>query len=129
MGIEAGLVAHLSGRTRAGSRIHPLRLPQGATTPALVYQRILTGRQLHQSGASDLAEPRLQVTCWAPDYDTAIALADEVRLALGGHRGGMGGTDVRSAAVVDDVDLDDPNTGLVRRVLDIQLQHREAIRA
>lgn len=80
----AGLVA---------DRIYPLVLPQKPTLPAVTYQRISTPIQYAQGGPS-LATPRLQIDCWAGDYDSAKALAAAVAAVLSGYKGTTGGLKV-----------------------------------
>ncbi|MFO8014744.1 MAG: DUF3168 domain-containing protein, partial [Phycisphaerae bacterium] len=45
--------------------------------------------------ATDLASARVQVDCWAGEYDEAKALAEAVRAALNGYQGTAGGVTVQ----------------------------------
>jgi hypothetical protein len=66
----------------ASSRIYPLRLPQGATVPAVVYSinNIVPIKSL--SGESGLDNALVDITCWAKDYTTVHLLASAVRSAF-----------------------------------------------
>ena len=61
-----------------GDRIYPLKLPQGATLPALVYQRTESKPQGALDGYASEAVT-LTVNSFALDYSTAKALALAVR--------------------------------------------------
>lgn len=73
-----------------GSRIYPTVAPATAGLPYVVYQRISTNRVRDQGGVSDLAQPRIQVSCWADSYSGTKTLADAVRAAIDGYRGTAG---------------------------------------
>lgn len=91
MTLGTGLRTHLlSDTTIAGlvsGRIFPLRLPQKAEMPAIVYQQISGVRFAHLRGAEALARPRFQVDCWARTHDGAVALGAFVRQRLNGFAG------------------------------------------
>ncbi|MEW6223194.1 MAG: DUF3168 domain-containing protein [Chloroflexota bacterium] len=121
-----GLFAYLSGRTAAGDRIYPRRMPREPVFPLVLYRRIDTARGLSHTGPDGLASPRIQLDVWAEDPDQADAVADELRVLLNGYRGAMGDVPVGLSRVVADLDDDEPNTGLYRRILDAEITHREA---
>lgn len=96
-----GLSALIAGR------IYPLVLPQKPTLPAITYQRISGLRVRSHQGPSGLASPRFQFDAWADSYASARTVADELRRALDGFRGMMGGAPgVRVDAVHLDTDRD-----------------------
>lgn len=72
-----------------GARIFPLRIPQGATVPCVVYTRISNVGDHHMRGPSGLSSPRVQVDCYALTADEATSLADKVKWRLDGYRGAM----------------------------------------
>lgn len=132
MTLQGGAIyAHLQTRpgltALIGDRVYPRRMPRAATFPLVLYTRVGTRRGLSHSGPDGLAEPRIQFDVWARDPDLADAVAEQLRLALHGYRGQMGDTEVGSVAIVGDVDGDDPESGLFRRILDAQIQHAEAV--
>jgi Protein of unknown function (DUF3168) len=85
---EEILVARLKASPQVtalvGSRIYPMVIPQGVVMPAIAYQRISTVRPGSLRGPSGIADPRLQVNCWADTYGTAKTVAEEVRQSLDG---------------------------------------------
>lgn len=109
-------------------RVYPSRMPTGPVFPLVVYHRISTsGRELSHSGPDGLAVPRIQLDVWAQDPDTADAVAEELRIALHGHRGAMGDLEVGSVQIANDLDADEAETGLFRRILDALITHEEAV--
>lgn len=90
--IRSGLRAYLladgtiSGLV-GGSRIYPVKLPQGIILASIVYQRISGQGDNHMQGASGLSRPRLQIDCYAPSAMAAAQLADLVKERIDGFRG------------------------------------------
>lgn len=91
MTAEESLVARLKATTGVtnlvAARIYPMQAPQTAVLPLVTYQRISTVRPGSLRGPVGLADPRIQVDCWAESYGTVKALADQVRHALDGYAG------------------------------------------
>ena len=108
-----------------GTRIFPLRLPQGVTLPAVTYQRISGVPVISHDGASDLARARIQVDCWAASYAAMAGLAMAIRTALSGYRGPMGNNGATAARVINQIDLSEPEPALWRRMIDVAIWHRE----
>jgi len=130
--IEEVLYAYLTncaGLTAlVGDRIYPIILPQKISFPAVTYQRISGIREYSQSGPSGLAHPRFQFSCWAKKYQEAKAIAEQVRLALDGYKGMMGGPDgvrVDAVYIEDDHDIYDPETKIYHIALDVVIWHEE----
>jgi hypothetical protein len=65
-----------------GSRIYPMRAPQKAPMPAVVYQIIAGTPVSSLDGDSGLDNIRLQLTVWANRYAEAVDLAAVVRRAI-----------------------------------------------
>ncbi len=127
---RGGIYAHLQTRASlvalVADRVYPRRLPSEATLPAIVYRRVgPTDRGLSQTGADGLADARFQFDVWSVDPDEADAVAAELVAAFHGYRGVMGDTVVGAARVANDIDDDEPMTGLYRRVVDVLIQHQE----
>ena len=115
--IESGLFAFLTANTGisalVGARIYPLKIPEGATLPALVYHKINGPSEHSKDGDMSLNHPRFQLTCWATKYADAKAVRTAVATALNGFVNGstMGGAVVVDQIIVDnDADLFDPQT-------------------
>lgn len=118
--IEAALVALLR-RTASvvalvGDRIHPGRLPQGSTLPALVYTRISSTAAATHRGRTRPERVRFQLDAWACTYDDAHMLAEACK-SLSEFRGVVEGREI----VVEfdtDRDLDEPELDLRRVAMD-----------
>ena len=91
MSLAAEIVAHAKADagliSACGGRIYAITLKQGATLPALTYQRIDGPRIVSHSGDSGLSHPRYQIECWAATYLEAEALAEDVIAAFSGDLG------------------------------------------
>lgn len=115
-------------------RVYPLRLPQGATMPAIAYQVMPGPGALYShddahggegSARNVFHRSRIQVSVWGDTYPTAEATADVVERALGGFRGTWGPIVVGSCLV--DVTMDDvePTTRKFRRILQAVVQWQD----
>lgn len=62
-----------------GTRIYPMKVPQGAVLPFITYRRISRTPVNWVRGTSTTNFLRIQVNCWAANYDGALALAAAVR--------------------------------------------------
>lgn len=84
--IEQRLYAHLSANADlsalVASRIYPLVIPQGASLPALVYQRISGVPANHAGRVPTLESARVQINCYAQRYGQVKDLRDAVIAAL-----------------------------------------------
>lgn len=140
MTLEEALYTHLSGyaglTALVSTRIYPDEMPQGCAKPAVVYQRIDTPREYTHDGPAHLAHPRFQFTAWAlpsataSGSTTAKAVADQIRAALDGYTGtmgGAGGVAVQAVFVADErsgFEMDG-QTRLHSYQLDVILWHEE----
>jgi hypothetical protein len=127
--IEEALVHKLTTTstitTLIGTRIYPLVFPAGATMPCLVYQRISTPRIHTHEGASGLAQPRFQLTCWSATYGGAKALANAVREALDGFKGSIQGVQVGATFIQNELDQREADTKLYSVIQDYTISHQE----
>lgn len=109
-----------------GTRVYPRVLPQNPTYPAVTYQRVSSTR-MRTMGAPLLgAEPRIQFTIWAETHLAARAIATQLRAALEGYTGtmgGAGGVDVLGAQEQNDLDDYEPLTKLHQAILDFTIWH------
>ena len=135
--MSAGLAIHARLKAHAGTfalvvaRIYPLRLPQGATYPAVRYQ-VIGAPRVHAMGA-DTGEvfARVQVDCYAETYAAAHALSVQVRAALSRWSGTAGSVVVDSVFLDDERDLDEPtiehagDQGVYRVMLDFTVNYAE----
>jgi hypothetical protein len=131
MTVEEALFAYLRAHpglaALVGSRIYPLKLPQNVTLPAVAYQRISTSWRYALGGSGPrLTQVRFQISCWAEKYETAKAVASQVRGALGNFSGVMGGTSgvrVLATTLAAEADVYEPETGLYNAPVDVLLLH------
>lgn len=90
MTFEADLKTHLQSDTAISAlvadRIHPLKLDDGATLPAITFQQIADDPQSGLDGDDgNLIRYRIQINVWASGsngYMDAKALAELVRIRL-----------------------------------------------
>lgn len=62
--LRAFLLADATIATAVGTRIYPVKLPQGATFPAMTILRVSDPRLNVLRGTPSLARPRYQIDCW-----------------------------------------------------------------
>ena len=131
MSIETGLYAYLTANSGVSAivstRLYPLKLPQGATLPALAYQLISNARP-HDitAGPTGHAFPRFQITSYAESYSAAKSLAAAVRSALDGYRGAMGSeTGVGGVALIGERDSFETETEYPSVQQDYLIPHSE----
>lgn len=121
MSIESSLFTALSTNVGLsaliGARLYPDVIPQGATLPCVVYQRISTPRfqVLGSTQAVAVSRPRIQFSCWAGTAAGALAVCAALRTALL----------ATSYAVTLDSEytLRDPDSAYFRRNLDVFVAH------
>lgn len=103
---DAGVAAEV------GTKIYPLRAPNSAALPYIVFQRIDDIGRHHHRGAAGLPSASMQITVWGPNspQETVNDAAEAVRLAMDGFQGEMGDLDVRSALLEDQRDLVEDTT-------------------
>jgi hypothetical protein len=85
--IDVELFQRLTGDATAGAligtRVYPVRAPQDAATPYVVWAMVSrVGDQALGGDVSSLVASRIQFGCYAGDYPAARALADAVRRSL-----------------------------------------------
>ena len=102
-----------------GVRLHPVRLPQNPTFPAVVFTKISKPRVVSQQGDSGLSNPRYQFTCWAIRHSDAVTIAGELRTSLSGFQGTMNGRRVYASFDENELDHVDPDTGTYAQIVDV----------
>lgn len=80
--ILTALLADSAVTAIVGARIYPMRIPQGADLPAIVYQKISSVPVNSLDGDSGLDSVRMQFTSWASTYSVAADLSAKVRAAI-----------------------------------------------
>jgi len=130
MNVEESLYAELAthGGVAAlvGTRIYPEELPQPATLPAITYSLSSTATEHTQrETASTIVIPDMQVQCWAETYSGAKALATQVKAALDGFVGQLGGAGGVNCwiTMIDALDLGDEETSWRREIIQFEIWH------
>jgi len=133
--VEIGAALYTRVSTHAGfsalasTRLYPRRLPEGATLPAATYVMVTSPKvTTRDAGPASLALSMYQFTCYAATYAGARALAKQVRLALDGYSGTMGGASgvrVDGAYVADERDGYTESLEMYQVQVDVMLQHAE----
>lgn len=95
-----------------GTRIYPMFVPQGASMPAITYQRIVGVRDHVLDGTTEMAEAVYQINCWSDEYSETRDLADAVRGALDDYEGTVGGVVIQNIHLEDEDDLSDRIPGV-----------------
>lgn len=107
--LKAALLADAAVAALVGTRVWPARLPQTATLPAVVFQRVAT-----VPSSPALSNPvgptraRVQMSCWATTFGGARELGDAVMHALNGWSGTTGGEQAHLVRLVNWLDDYDP---------------------
>lgn len=121
VGLRALLMADSGISGIVGAQIYPVILEEGATLPALVYQRISGPRVQSLDGASGLAVLRIAISCYSTLFATVRDLASKVRVRLNGYRGTLSeGTVVGGALLLDERDIFSEPVRIFRTDLDFQ---------
>lgn len=134
--IDEGLISYLQGYaglvSLIGTRTYSFKIPQDATLPCLVIQRISTPRiHTHDtSGAGgDLASPRFQFDAWGETYSAVKGVTDQLRAALNGKTGSIGtgasAYTIQGALVQDEAPEYDQSTALYRSRSDYIIWHED----
>lgn len=139
--IEEGLRAHLrlhpGVSPLTGNRVYPVALPDGVELPAISLLRVSGPRDLTQNGANGKANPRFQVDVWGDHQSEVKAVSAQIRKALHGFRGVMGGgadaVPVGMVRFVNELDIpeafdpDEDDTRMYHTALDFLIWHDEDV--
>jgi len=123
--IEEGLISYLQGYSGLtaliSTRTYGMRIPQSATLPCLVVQRVTTPRisTMQSSGRTgDFISPRFQLDAWAETQSSSNAINEQVRAALNGKKGSIGSggqaVTIRAALAAEEVPTYEPESELYR---------------
>ncbi len=128
--LRAFLLADTGIAAVVGTRVYPIKIPQGVNAASIVYTRI-SGRGIyHMGGPSGLAMPRYQVEAWAPKADDATTLANLIKDRIDGFRGVMGAgaeaVTVQGVFLLDEREDYDDTAKLHRMSRDYAIDFEEA---
>jgi len=132
MQIEQAVLTELladSGVTDlVGERIYYVKAPQDVGKPYVVFFKASAPREYSHDGASRLARPRFQFSCFATTYYEAKQIAEAIRAAIeafSGTMGGDGGVEVGSCVCLNESDIYEENTQLFHLAIDYLIWHKE----
>ena len=122
VGIRSVLAA---AATSVDSRVHPKKLPQNTSYPALTYEIVSDPRGHTHDGPDGRVEARVRVTAWSPSYADVAEATGEVKDALDGYLGAMGDVRVWSVRHTGGRDLYDSEVHVHHRPVDYLIQYTE----
>ena len=109
-------------------RLYYVKAPQNVTKPYVVFFKASGPREYSHDGASNLARPRFQFSCFATTYYVAKQIAEAIRAvieAFSGTMGGAGGVEVGSCFCINESDIYEDNTQLFHVAVDYLIWHKE----
>lgn len=126
--IEASLVSLLLSYSSVsdliGTRIYPVMMTQGATMPAIVYNRINTyGEHANQTTAT-LITSRFRFDCYANTMIEAQDLASKVKTSLDAFIGTILSVPIEGILYADEFDGYDEDSDLAVVGVDFKVMHR-----
>lgn len=111
-----------------GQRLYYVKAPQDVAKPYVVFFKASAPREYSHDGASGLARPRFQFSCFAMTYKKAKQIAEAIRgviEAFSGTMGGAGGVEVGSCFCINESDIFEDNTQLYHVAVDYLIWHKE----
>ncbi len=127
MSVEKDIRTYMLTRTAItdliSTRIYAQKLPEAATFPSLVYNRISSTRNYSHSGDSNMTSPRIQYSCFAETYEEAKDLAEQIVSEMSGFKGTAGSSTIYSTFVENELDLIDPESKLYFIPVDLMITY------
>lgn len=111
-----------------GRKLYYVTAPQDVVAPYVVFFKVSGPRVYSHDGASQLANPRFQFSCFATTYYEAKQIVEAIRDALeafSGTMGGDSGTEVGSCFLVNETDIYEADTRLFHIAVDYLIWHEE----
>ncbi len=106
------------------SRIYPCMIPQNTALPAITYRRLSGNRDYVFGGQTGIVDARFEIASWADSYSGVKALAEQVRLALSGYRGSVGGVTIDWISLEMEADIFEDSTGQATGVYQVPTDYR-----
>lgn len=117
------LTNHAGLSALVGTRIAPLRLPDGTALPAVTYQRV-SERDYWASGTdAGVKTTRYQIDAWGVDYDSCRAVAAQLRNALQRYSGTAASTVVQGIFILTEIDQYADAPKAAHTTIDIEAHH------
>lgn len=128
--LRAVLIADADVAALVTARVWPMKLPQTATLPAVVYQRVSTIGGVGLAAPVGPTRSRVQFSAWAATFGQARQLGEAVVHALNGWSGTAGGQDVQLVRLVNWLDDYEPGPPERFRVIaDVYVYSMEGVPA
>jgi len=109
-----------------GERLYYVKAPQDVAKPYIVFFKVSAPREYSHDGASKLARPRFQFSCFAMTYYEAKQIAEAIRVAIEAFSGTMGtGVEVGSCFCLNESDMYEEDTKLFHVAVDYLIYHKE----
>ncbi len=129
--IEDGIFARLSGFAGLGvlvdARIFNNKAPQETDYPLLIFQEISGTSVMSHQGLSCLAFDRFQFAAYANSAEIASDIRQQVKAALAGFVGTVGGVEIQSGIIVGKTTSYDNDFKKYRATVDINIGYREVV--
>jgi hypothetical protein len=130
MTIEATLYTRLSGFSAltalVSDRIYPNRKPQDSALPAVSYRNVASPRFSAMGEDAEVIKARFQIDVWASDYDSAVAVRDQVIAATQRWKNSGTGKTVQDTFIINGgVDLYEDDTKQEHIAIDIEINYIE----
>lgn len=115
-------------------RLYPDAIPQGATLPAVAYQRVSTPRDWALAGTDSVSFTRIQLTVWAPGalIRSAVskAIHDFIRKANTEWRQHtrdryINGVRFGGITIDNEINQREPNSTTAQAIIDLIIAHNE----
>lgn len=108
-----------------GDRVHPVKLPQNPTLPAVSYVKISAAREVLMGADPGMASPVFQFDCWAETYTEAKDVCTRLRQALERYNGVNAGVTIHDCYIVNETDAFESPVETFHVMLDVQVWHNE----
>lgn len=119
------LTANAGVAALVGDRVYPVKMPQKAAFPAIVYAKSGGARSHSNDGSSGFNRAVFALDCWAASLAQASAVANAVRLAVDGYRGTVLGVDFNGVFLVGEEEGWDDDRAMAYASLDLEVLHNE----
>lgn len=126
--IKRELMADSGVTDLIGERLYYVRAPQDVVKPYVVFFKVSGLREYSHDGASELAQPRFQFSCFATIYYEAKQIAEAIRAAIeafSGTMGGESGVEIGSCFCMNESDMYEDDTKLFHVAIDYLIFHKE----
>jgi hypothetical protein len=108
----------------SGSRIYPLRAPEGVAAPYIVYFRAGMTPRHRQDGPLDLRRHTIQISVFGSSYGEARSELDTIRTLLDGYQGTIAGVRISLSILTGERLTYESDSGLFHASADLEVDWR-----